>query len=437
MRTTACSILLLCAVSQCVFAQSPDKARADSLKKLANNDREASMRQLHIKSIRRAPDSISKKNVDKDGLYGPIPDALTLTNGKKVTTAAMWWKQRRPELVEYFDSEIYGRVPANTPKVTWKVTNSEQTTHGGVPVIVKTLVGHVDNASYPSINVDIQMILTVPANAKKPVPVMMELTFPEDYKQLDQTPGAEPSWQLQVLNKGWAYCMFLPPSLQADNAAGLTQGIIGLMNKGQYRKPDDWGGCRAWAWGASRALDYFETDKMLDAKHVGLEGHSRYGKTALVAAAYDSRFAVVYSSSSGEGGAKLHRHNLGEQVENLASGPYYWFAGNFLKYAGPLHSTDLPVDSHELIDLIAPRPVFIGGGANGDDWADPKGMFMAEVAAGPVYKLLGKKDLGITKYPGVDEAVIGGDLGFRLHHGGHTPALNWATFIEFASKYWK
>ncbi len=172
--------------------------------------------------------------------------------------------------------------------------------------------------------------------------------------------------------------------------------MIGLVNKGQARKLDDWGALRAWAWGASRALDYFETDKSVDAKQVGIEGHSRYGKAALVAMAYDPRFAIAYISSSGEGGAKLFRRNFGEQIGNVAgTGEYHWMAGNFLKYAGPLTENDLPVDAHELIALCAPRPVFIGAGAtNGDGWVDAKGMFLAAVGAGPVYKLLGKKGSG-------------------------------------------
>src|SRR5215472_12308367 len=223
-----------------------------------------------------------------------------------------------------------------------------------------------------------------------------------------------PTWQQQVLAKGWGYATLVPTSIQADNGEGLTQGIIGLVNKGQPRGLDDWGALRAWAWGASRAMDYFETDPAVDARQIGLAGHSRFGKTVLVAMAYDPRFAIAYSSSSGEGGAKLYRHIFGEQMPNLASASlYHWFCGNFLRYGGPKTPADLPVDNHELIALSAPRPVFIGGGSNngdgyaepgGDAWADPKGMFLAEVAAGPVYTLLGKKDLGTKEFPPVGTA---------------------------------
>ena len=251
------------------------------------------------------------------------------------------------------------------------------------------------------------------------------------------TPGPGPTWQQQVLARGWGYAELIPVSYQPDNGAGLTAGIIGLVNKGQPRKLDDWGVLKAWAWGASRALDYFETDKAVDARQVGLEGHSRYGKATLVAMAYDPRLAIAYVSSSGESGAKLYRHEFGEEESNQAGTPaYHWVDGNFLKYAGPLTPADMPVDQHELIALCAPRPVFISGGTNeGDGWADPKGMFLGAVGAGPVYRLLGKKDLGTTEFPPIETALISGDIAFRQHSGGHTPGPNWPTFLTFAGRY--
>ncbi len=280
------------------------------------------------------------------------------------------------------------------------------------------------------------MTLTTPAAAKGPVPVILEFGFTRG----PGGPGAAaPTWQQQVLAKGWGYAIFSPTSIQADNGKGLTQGIIGLVNKGQPRKVDDWGALRAWAWGASRAMDYFETDRAVDAKRVGVEGHSRYGKATVVAMAYDPRFAIAFVSSSGEGGVKLHRRNWGELVENVAAtNEYHWMAGNFLKYAGPLHWNDMPVDSHELVALCAPRPVFISGGATkGDGWVDAKGMFLAAAGAGPVYKLLGKKDLGTSEFPPIETALIDGMLAFRQHSGGHTPAPNWPTFLTFAERYFK
>ena len=251
--------------------------------------------------------------------------------------------------------------------------------------------------------------------------------------------GGGPDWHQTALSNGWGYASLSTGSIQADSGGGLTQGIIGLVNKGQPRQVDDWGVLRAWAWGASRALDYLETDKAVNAKAVGLEGHSRWGKATLVAMAYDQRFAIAYVSSSGEGGAKLNRRNWGELVENVAgTGEYHWMAGNFLKYAGPLTWDDMPVDSHELVALCAPRPVFISGGStNGDSWVDAKGMFLAAAGAGPVYKLLGKKDMGTTEFPPIETPLIDGDVAFRQHSGGHTDLPNWPTFFQFAGRYIK
>ena len=417
----------------------------------AEQDHQRMMDLLHIAALRRGADGDPKSphaaNYDeaKANPYPKLPDPLVLKNGKKVTKAETWWKQRRPEIVEDFDREVYGRVPKNTPKVNWEVVGTSKEMNGDVPVITKKLVGHVDNSSYPSINVDIQLTLTTPANASGPVPVMMEFGLsPEVLAALAKrfpammAPGPGPTWQHRVLAKGWGYAVLIATSVQADNGEGLTQGVIGLVNKGQPRKLDDWGALRAWAWGASRALDYFETDKSVDAKQVGIEGHSRYGKAALVTMAYDPRFAIGYISSSGEGGAKLHRRNYGEQVENVAgTGEYHWMAGNFIKYAGPLTANDLPVDSHELVALCAPRPVFISSGAQGDGWVDAKGMFLAAAGAGPVYKLLGKRDLGTSEFPPMETALIDGDVAFRQHSGGHTPAPNWPTFLKFADRYIK
>lgn len=421
----------------------------------AEQDHQRLLDQLHITSLRRGPDGDPKSpnaaNTDESKVNSySLPDPLTLRNGQKVTTADMWWKQRRPEIVEDFDREVYGRVPKNTPKVNWEVTATTQEKNGDVPVITKTLVGHVDNSSYPSIQVDIQLSLSTPAKAPGPVPVMMEFGLsPETLAAIKKRftveqwaafAGNGPTWQQQVLAKGWGYAVLIPTSVQGDNGAGLTEGIIGLVNRGHPRKLDDWGALRAWTWGASRALDYFETDESVNAKQVGIEGLSRYGKAALVAMAYEPRLAIAFIASSGEGGAKIMRRKFGEQVENVASSSeYHWMAGNFLKYAGPLTPDDLPVDAHELIALCAPRPVFISSGSLQVEggWIDAKGMFLGAVGAGPVYDLLGKKDLGATEFPPMETALIGGDIAFRQHTGGHTAGPNWPTFLIFASRYLK
>jgi lysophospholipase L1-like esterase len=410
----------------------------------AQQDRQLMLDHLKIPAsvMRKGPSGFNPKAPDyqntdeaKANPWPHLPEMMVTKDRRPVTTPELWWEVRRPEIVEYFDAEVYGRVPRDVPKVTWEAAPPDEGRGGGrgpaptVPVVVKRMVGKVDNSACPAITVNIQLTLVLPANAGGPVPVMMDF--------------GGGGGQQQYLAKGWGYALLNPGSIQADNGAGLTRGIIGLVNKGQPRKPDDWGSLRAWAWGASRALDYLETVPAVDAKQVGISGLSRYGKAALVAMAYEPRFAVGLIGSSGEGGAKLHRRNWGEQVENLTgSGEYHWMSGTFLKYGGPLAPCDLPVDAHELIALCAPRPTFIsygastGPGAEGT-WVDQKGSFMAAVAAGPAYKLLGKKDLGTTEMPAVGTALVDGELAWRMHSGGHTTAPNIETFVTWASRYLK
>ena len=349
------------------FGPSPEQQTATA------DDHKNLLTLLNISSLRPGPSgtptapNAANSDESKVGAY-TLPDALTFDSGRPVKNAKDW-KKRRAELFEKFDTEIYGRVPRKTPKVVWEVTETTRETVGGIPAVTKKLVGHVDNAAHPEIKVDIQLTLTTPEKASGPVPVVMEFGFIFPQARPGQPafgppPGSGPSWQAQVLAKGWGYAILAPTSYQADAGWGLRQGIVGLCNGGAARKPGDWGALRAWAWGASRALDYFEKDKSVDAKKVAIEGLSRYGKAAVVTMAYDSRFALGLIGSSGAGGAKLFRRVFGEQVENLASsGEYHWFAGNFVKYAGPQSQNDLPVDAHELIALCAPRPVFISCGS--------------------------------------------------------------------------
>jgi hypothetical protein len=421
-----------------------------NIRKLTQLDYQNMLDQLHIDSTRPGPSgnpqapNAANSDESKATTYTNLPNPLILNNGNQVTTAKMWWEQRRPEIVEYFDRDIYGRVPKDIPKVTWELVSTTYDTSNHVPAITKKMIGHVDNSSYSAITVNIDLTLSTPANAKAPVPVIMEFgfVFPPGFKFPAPPPGTqvEKGWQQQLLEKGWGYAVIIPASFQADNGAGLTQGIIGLMNKGQHRKPDDWGALCAWAWGASRAIDYFETDKSVDTKRLGIEGLSRYGKATIVSMAYEPRFAIAFVGSSGAGGTKILRRNFGEQVENLASsGGYHWFAGNFIKYAGPLKVNDLPVDAHELVALCAPRPVFISSGSPKYEgqWVDAKGMFLGGVYAGPVYKLLGKKDLGTMDFPTLETPLTEGEIAFRQHSGGHTTGPNWPTFIDWASRYFK
>jgi len=470
----------------------------------AEQDHQNMMDQLGIKALRPGPsgneNAPNHANYDesKANPYPNLPDPLTLNDGQKVTTPDMWWNKRRPELVELFSKYIYGRVPANTPNVTWTVTAEDHEFLGFTPVIAKDLIGTVDNSSYPAISVKIHMTLVTPARAAGPVPVLMEFTragFPNPneprgeelarvnaafktlliqqdpslkdvfqkhpaWEPLKETPffqrpelnedgGLPNEWQL-VAN-GWGFVRFDPASVQADDGAGITRGIIGLCNHGQPRKPDDWGALRAWAWGAGRALDYLETVHGVDAKHVGIEGVSRYGKAALVTEAFDQRFAMGLIGSSGKGGATLLRRNFGEAVESLTGGEYYWMAGNFMKYGaseasfGSMRPGDLPVDSNELIALTAPRLTFISYGipAKGDaKWLDHEGSWMATVDASRVWQLLGAKglegvegDYRTAKMPPVNQGLLGGRLAWRQDDGGHTDAPNMKWFLEWADKF--
>ncbi|MGB6745531.1 MAG: acetylxylan esterase [Terracidiphilus sp.] len=483
------------------FAQSPAPASAPPVTFTADQDHQNMMDQLGIQALRPGPSGDEKApnhaNYDESmaNPYPNLPDPLTMQNGEKVTTAKVWWEKRRPELVDLYSEYVYGRVPANVPHVTWTVNAVDHERIGFTPVIAKDLTGTVDNSSYPYISVKIHMTLVTPANAAGPVPVLMMFSragfpapnepSPEEFDRINdawkglliqQDPALKqvfdehPAWQpvkatpfqfpqlnedgglpntWQLVADGWGFALFDPASVQADDGAGITRGIIGLMNKGQPRKPDDWGALRAWAWGAGRGLDYLETDPAVDAKHVGIEGVSRYGKAALVTMAFDPRFAMVLVGSSGKGGATPLRRNYGEAVESLTGGEYYWMAGNFMKYGaskaafGSMNPGDIPVDSNELIALCAPRLTFISYGipAKGDaHWLDHQGSFMATVDASRVWDLLGAKGLGINadyhtaQMPPVNQGLLDGLLAWRQHDGGHTDAPNMKYFIQWADK---
>ena len=416
------------------------------------DDHKNMMDQLGVKALRRGAsgqDRFSEENANP--FKDTMPDVLTMKDGTKVTRADHWPK-RRAEIMEDFEREVYGRIPTNVPKATWEVTNTTQGNSGGIPTLTKTLVGHVDNSAFPAITVNILASFTVPANATAPVPMMLEFGFGGGGFGGFGSGGRGTPWTQQAIAKGWGYGFINPNSIQPDRGGdALWQGIIGLTNKGQPRKPDDWGALRAWGWGVSRLIDYFEAnpDAKVEAKKVGIEGVSRYGKAAIVAQAFDQRVAAAFVASSGEGGVKLHRHIYGEALEKLTGGEYYWMAGNLIKYGaseatfGAKTAADLPVDSHELIALCAPRPCFISYGIpeRGDPaWVDARGSFMAGVLAGPVYRLLGKKDFGTPgdyltdPMPPVNQ-LIGGELAWRQHSGGHESTPNWPSFFEWAGRY--
>ncbi len=443
------------------FQMSPEeRARLDDL---TREDHADMMRQLGITRLRPGYNGWAKADEPNAANYDPAkanpypdwPEVLTLNDGRAVTTPKMWWEERRPEIVREFEREVYGGVAPGVPRVAWAVAETVATTVGGQPVVARRVVGHVDNSAHPGITVDIKMAVVVPAQAEGPVPVLIMFgwgTMPDDpvwrFPGVPE-PAAPPSTE-QLIAAGWGYVSLSPASIQADNGAGLTAGIIGLTNAGKRRTPEQWGALRAWAWGAARALDYLETLPAVDARRVGIEGVSRYGKAALVSMAFEPRFAVALVGSSGEGGVKPHRRHFGEAVENLTeSGAYHWMAGNFLKYGaaeasfGSRNANDIPVDAHELIALCAPRPTFISYGVpeKGDaHWLDQQGSFMATVAAGPVFRLLGARDLGVAEdyrgaeMPPVNTGLLDGQLAWRQHDGGHEDRSNMSFFISWANR---
>jgi lysophospholipase L1-like esterase len=437
-----------------------ERARID---RLSNEDHADLLRQLGIARLRPGYNGFAKPGEANAANYDPAkanpfpdwPDVLTTKDGRRVTTADEWWKTRRPEVVEDFEREVYGRVPKDVPRVAWTVAETVRTRLAGQPVVARRVVGHADNSAHPAITVDIRAAVVLPVHAKGKVPVLIMFGWggmPDD--PTPRFPGmpepvAPPSAD-QLIASGWGYVSLNPGSIQADNGAGLTEGIIGLANRGRRRAPEQWGALRAWAWGAARVLDYLETLPEVDARRVGIEGVSRYGKAALVTMAFEPRFAVVLVGSSGEGGAKPHRRHFGEAVENLAGpGAYHWMAGNFVKYAaeeasfGRKTANDIPVDAHELLALCAPRPTFVSYGVpeKGDaNWLDQQGSFMATVAAGPVFRLLGAKDTGVTedhrvaRMPPVNTGLLDGALAWRQHDGGHEDRTNMSFFIAWANR---
>lgn len=459
------SILASCALSS---SAADDDAHPEPKDWTAAQDHQDMLQQLGIQSLRPGANGWAKAgeenaaNYDetKANPYPELPGALVLENGDPVSNQGMWWEKRRPEIVELFEREVYGRIPEGIPDVEWQVVEESSVGNvDGIPVVGKSLVGIVDNSSYPLLEVSIELSLVVSRDADGPVPVLVmftPLSWPlpnEEGLVIPEAPWPQPETDVPpspvtLIREGWAYAFLNTSSIQADNGSGLTKGIIGLANKGQPRKPDQWGALRAWSWGASRALDYLEQEPLVDAERVGIEGVSRYGKAALVGLAFEPRFAMGLIGSSGKGGVALHRRDFGERVENLTGGGgYHWMAGNYLKYAaevsdfGRMVASDLPVDSHQLIALCAPRLTFISYGIpeQGDAlWLDQQGSYMATVAASPVFKLLGaagiddEGDYRDATMPPVNSGLLEGELAWRQHDGGHEDRSNMEHFVRWA-----
>lgn len=407
--------------------------------------------------LAKASGHVSNYREDKVRPY-TLPDPLVLANGERVKDAEEWVQKRRPEILKFYREEIYGRVPENAPKVTWEIAQTDPTARNGSAIMTRVTGRMGEKADGPKFN----LTLHRPANATGPVPVMLNITFgfppgggrPAMAGKGQEAPpkgknepakkapakGRGPAFVdpvAETLGRGWAHASLNYSEIQPDRPDRWTEGVIGLTLKpGQLRPaPDEWGTISAWAWGVSRAIDYLELNREVDAKRIAITGTSRLGKTVLWAAAQDDRVAAVFSVVPGEMGASLIRRDWGETLDDMAQNFGYQFAGNLQKWVG--RWDELPVDQHMLIALCAPRPVYVNGGLT-DQWSDPKGEFLAMVAAGPVYRLLCAKDLGTTELPPLDRPVTGGDLAFHYHSGGHmaVPA-DWNAFFNLAERHFQ
>ena len=391
----------------------------------------------------------------KVGAY-TLPDPLTLNNGKPVRDAKTWYSKRRPEIVEMFETQQYGRAPGRPADESFEVLDQGTSALDGKAIrkqvtiyLSKDKSGLSKDKSWPKID----LLIYLPAAAKKPVPMFLSINFGAVSNAVDD-PGIKPGeiWDPKtntkipapkgrgfgrlnvepLLDAGFGVATFYYGDVDPDYLNGFSNGIRArYLKPGQtQRGPDDWGSIAAWAWGMSRVEDYFETDKSIDAKRVAIHGVSRLGKTVMWAGAHDQRFAAVIASCSGEGGAALSRRDYGETIAHLTAPTRYpyQFAENYAKWAG--FPDKAPMDAHMLVALIAPRPVLLQTGDT-DYWSDPKGEFLAAVAAGPVYKLLGKDGLDTDVWPAAKQPILH-DIAYYMHDGGHgmVPS-DWDIYVEF------
>ncbi len=419
------------------------RVNQDSLNRATMADYENMKSQIGVKETNprrdsQAADPALRPNYN-ELLANPFPfypDPFTTFSGKKVKNARMWYKVRRPEIKEVFEREVYGRIPENVPNVDWQIAREYDAKLADMDIVIRELRGIVDNSSYPEIEVEIQAQVMWRKDATENLPVVVVFSY---MLGMPMSWGGAISWQQQVLERGWAAAQILPNTVQPDSGHGLRSGIIGLCNKGEYRKPDDWGVLRAWGWGVSKLIDYFETDNRFAADKVAVEGVSRYGKAALVTMAFDERVATAMVCSSGRAGAGAWRRNCGETCDNTTAwDSYHWVAGNMIKYSDVNRSwDDLPVDQHELIGMCAPRPIFISVGAVSEPemWVDINGSFIGAAKASEIYEFLGLKGIGTDLFPGVNYGLLDGDIAFRQHSGGHEAGPNWPYFLDFFARY--
>jgi hypothetical protein len=387
----------------------------------------------------------------KVGTYS-LPDPLKLNSGKPVRDARTWYSKRRPEIVEMFETQQYGRAPGRPPGESFEVIDKGTPALHGKAIRKQVTIYLTKDKTGPSID----LLIYLPTAATKPVPMFFSINFDVVQNAVDDL-GIKPetAWNPKtntrtappagrgfgridteaLLDAGFGVATYYYGDVDPDYLDGFSNGIRALYLKpGQKeRASDDWGSIAAWAWGMSRVEDYFETDKSIDARRVAIHGVSRLGKTVMWAGAHDQRFAAVIASCSGEGGAALSHRNYGETIAHLTAPTRYpyQFAANYAKYGG--FPDKAPMDANLLVALIAPRPLLLQTGST-DNWSDPKGEFLAAVAAGPVYKLLGKKDLGTDVWPNARQPIFHG-LSYYMHEGGHgmVPS-DWSIYIEFLKK---
>jgi len=381
-----------------------------------------------------------------------LPDPLVRANGQPVRTADDWRRLRRPELLTLFEREVYGKSPPAPTGLWHEVRSVDRTALGGRATRKEVRVHFERGRDEPYMDI----LMYAPNARRAPAPAFLALTYGNhtittdtgvtvtphylrDHPRPDsaRAPILRGAWAERwpidtIVARGYALAAVYLGDLDPDTKDAIARGIRPhYFAPGQTEpRPDEWGALASWGWGLSRALDYLEHDGDVDARHVALMGHSRTGKAALWAAAVDPRVAMVIANESGTGGAKLSRRNFGETVAEINRGFPYWFARNFRKYDG--RERDLPVDQHELIALIAPRPVYVSVAAE-DLWGDPHGSFLAAKAAEPVYTLLGAPSALPDAMPGVNQPTLTGSVGFHLRPGKHDVTLyDWQQFLAFA-----
>ena len=352
-----------------------------------------------------------------------LPDPLICADGTRVTSVKIWEQKRRPELVGLFESQIYGRAPRPPRGGHFAIRSLATNALGGLATRKEVTVWFTRGTNGPSLN----LLLYTPNAAHQPVPAFLGLNFNgnhaisadagitlsdrwlppakdgcvTNHHATEACRGKEASqWPVEkILARGYALATVYYGDLEPDFTNGWKLGVrAALSHDGTNTvfQPDAWGAVSAWAWGLSRALDYLATDLAIDAQRVAVIGHSRLAKTALWAGAQDRRFALVIANESGEGGAALARRWFGETTALINLRFPHWFAGNFRKFSG--HENEMPTDQHEVVALVAPRPVYIASAA-GDQWSDPRGEFLGAQGAEPVYQLFGKSGLGVRDWP--------------------------------------